>query len=1001
MTTERRKPTAKPGRPLDAVGRATRFETDDASGRELWRLPHEDARAAQRIALLGASGVGGFEAGGEDDDGVWLVRRAAVRRLDAMKKGERRAWREAMARVRDVARALDACERGALFPGALRTAEIVEDASRAWIEADALVYAIVGAAGASPATGGTPRLGGRTPPPTWTPPEQAAGAPWDGAANRYVLGLVAYRLIAGALPFGGAGLRHALDDSAEREPPPFDEAVARELRPGVQSFVLSLLAAEARARPRDAASIAKRCDELLNDAPRSARVDDRPVERSRAAPKPRVSASAPSSSLATPWSRARLFAYALPIAIGAIATAAIFAAAPAPAPPTLKPSIAPLRLAGTTAADCVACHAREVAEWERSVMAHAAKSPLFGALESAVEEQIGRDARCPNGAGVLRKSGGDVCRDEKSGLAVTGTGGEHWCVSCHAPGENSRAIGGGAMPAWSALGAASTRAPLRDLLPAATMEGISCAACHTTIGPVALHASRASAAAIYEGNPTWTSPVTGSIFAARPEDRDGHPGISNSGYLLDANVLLGKKDAIVHARAPDVTMRYLRSSEFCGACHDVRLFGSDAIGARDRGEHFKRLRNAYSEWKTWSDSERRAGRSPASCQDCHMSRYPGVCADGAGASPDADCPTGTHFEARPPGSFSSARVAPSSAQATRVASHYFTSVDLPLTPTFPEAWASDSTLDADGVPLGLRARRDTLLRHTFRFAIGRAQRRGTDLEIPIEIENVGAGHRVPAGFSQEREIWVELIVKDARGRVVYEVGKVSSSDADLRDKTFVRVTTSDATTDDRGRPLGLFGADVVDGPDVPAWSPNPTRGGTSFRGKGLVNMQNGFLRCVKCVGFIDALGSCQAAPGQGSTRADRFDDGVYDIDTGECRSNLRDGNELFETYFPVGALDATRGITKAPDAILDTRSAPPGVPLTYTYVLESSAFTAPFTVEARLRFRSFPPFLVRAFADYEQKQFALRRRPSGPQVTIDMLRRIEIVDLAFASTRVK
>ena len=358
------------------------------------------------------------------------------------------------------------------------------------------------------------------------------------------------------------------------------------------------------------------------------------------------------------------------------------------------------------------------------------------------------------------------------------------------------------------------------------------------------------------------------------------------------------------------------------------------------------------------------------------------------------------IEARPPGSFSSARVAPSSAQATRVASHYFTSVDLPLTPTFPEAWASDPTLDANGVPLGLRARRDTLLRHTFRFAIGQARRRSADLEIPIEIENVGAGHRVPAGFSQEREIWIELVVKDARGRVVYEVGRVSSSDADLRDKTFVRVSTSDALIDDRGRPLGLFGADIVDGPDVPAWSPNPTRGGTSFRGKGLVNMQNGFLRCVKCVGFIDSSGSCQAAPGQGATRADRFDDGVYDIDTGECRSNLRDGNELFETYFPIGALDATRGITKAPDAIIDTRSAPPGVPLTYTYVLESSAFTAPFTIEARLRFRSFPPFLVRAFADYEQKQVAARRRPSGPQVTLDMLRRIEIVDLAFASARV-
>ena len=43
----------------------------------------------------------------------------------------------------------------------------------------------------------------------WVPPEQAGGAPWDAAANRYVLGLVAYRLIAGEHPFAGGGLRGA------------------------------------------------------------------------------------------------------------------------------------------------------------------------------------------------------------------------------------------------------------------------------------------------------------------------------------------------------------------------------------------------------------------------------------------------------------------------------------------------------------------------------------------------------------------------------------------------------------------------------------------------------------------------------------------------------------------------------------------------------------------------------------------------------------------------
>ena len=84
----------------------------------------------------------------------------------------------------------------------------------------------------------------------------------------------------------------------------------------------------------------------------------------------------------------------------------------------------------------------------------------------------------------------------------------------------------------------------------------------------------------------------------------------------------------MHRRTPSEAKSYLGSSEFCGACHDVRLFGTDSLGVREKGEHFKRLRNAYSEWKTWSDTEKVAGRRAATCQDCHMSLYPGVCVAG-------------------------------------------------------------------------------------------------------------------------------------------------------------------------------------------------------------------------------------------------------------------------------------------------------------------------------------------------------------------------------------
>jgi hypothetical protein len=377
-----------------------------------------------------------------------------------------------------------------------------------------------------------------------------------------------------------------------------------------------------------------------------------------------------------------------------------------------------------------------------------------------------------------------------------------------------------------------------------------------------------------------------------------------------------------------------------------------------------------------------------------MSLYPGTCTPGGAG--DGDCPPGTHFEARAPGTYGRGAVATSSPSQARVASHWFTGVELPLADELSTALLDVATLDGDGVPVGARARRDMLLRHTFRFALGDVRHRGGTLEIPVEIENVGAGHRVPGGFSQEREVWVELTVTDRRGSIVYQAGRLQRPDDDLADKRFLRVTAAGASVDVRARPQGLFGADVADGPDAPAWSPDPRLGGTRFVGRGLINLQNGFERCVRCIGRVDASGACQPIDDQSRLRAGRFADGDYDLDTGDCRSNLEGDAALFETYFPVGALDAERGIAKAPDAIIDSRSASPRVPLEYTYLLPVAGRAPPFAVRARLLFRPFPPYLVRAFAAYERTQDRAGLRPTGPQVNERMLLRDDPVELARA-----
>jgi len=1058
---------------LPPVGRAELFEARRGEVRAvIYNLPETDEALAERLLATSASGIFGFVEGGRDGSRIWLARVLPDRTLAEALRARREAWPwiEAVTLGTQIAEALRASEKQALFLGPLAVDSVrLDDGNRPTLPADVLLAARFGAA----ATGGAAR--NATVAPLWTPPAQLDGAPWDGAGNLWCLGMILYRTLSGEHPFAGGGLRHALAEASHREAPPFADAIARRLPAGLQSLVLKLLDADPAQRPATAKQVhaslvALGRGQLMTApaadareraagpvvevrAPREARTRqaqrereparkrDVPRERERELEREREPARErerePARELVparmATAKRARrlgLVAALVPVGLGALVAAVAVGLSRAGTPPDGKSPglrgagptssapyrvtavVKPLGLADTTAQDCASCHPRQAAEWRRSVMAHAAKSPLFGALESLIEEQGGRDIDCPNGAGILRRTDADsACRVPGTGIAISGSGGEHWCVNCHSPSENFESR----VPVWQgkAGGDPATRLPVRDLLGERGIEGISCGSCHTVHGPV----GRAGSGG-YEGNATWTSFATGRTFESRPEDRAGVFGIANSGALMiPGSFVPGRMTADapgdpspprVHARPDRATKAYLASSEFCGGCHDVRLFGTDVIGG-PKGEHFKRLRNAYSEWDAWARDEKRAGRTASTCQDCHMSQFPGVCvaAEPGVVASDNGCPPGTKFEAREPGSRALGLAATSSSRDLPVSPHYFSGVDTPLSREFPDDLVTEAALDAFGTAISPRIRRDQLLRAAFKFGLGSARvrldavgRRETGLEVPVELMNTGAGHRVPAGFSQEREFWVHLKVTGAGGRVVYEVGKVDRNDQDLGDKTFVRINADPDRVDARGRPEGLFGADVRDGPDHPRWSPPPILGGREFRGDGLINLQNGFLRCVTCIGTIDAAGECQPGPGQGFLRSDRFADGDYDQDTGECRSNLQGGNALFETYFPVGALDASRGFPKPADAIIDTRSAPPNVPLRYTYVLPTRGVRGPYRVEARLLFRAFPPFLVRAFAEYERIQASNGKRPSGPMVDGSMFSRLDIVEIERAEATI-
>lgn len=962
-------------------------------------LTAERRRAIAELTRLAAVRLCGVVAAGLSGETAWWVREQPRALLSEILEQHERQWAatEASAAALAFARVLQAHAQ-AEEPLSGLSPERMGWEPTMLLSVSALSAT---ASGATSSSSGSRALG------RWGSPQHQDGEAWTFEDGVYSLGLILYRMLAGRHPFKGMGLRERLRRQGAGEVPPMPEAVLSGLPPGLNGLVMQMLDGQRSARP----SLDTVIETLESYAAGRLLQPQAPVPEessvSEAEPESVGEVSAPevppvdAPSERSSWVNAAALCLVL-LGAGVLLWAVSGGGgASSGSEGAVEVGAAQPMDVRSSPEDCATCHPNHAVEWERSVMAHAARSPLFGSLEMVIEEQIGRSFDCPNGAGVLRRADpATACRDPNTGFAITGSGGEHWCINCHFPLERRL----DKIPAWNGVRreASLTRFPAVDMVGDVSREGITCTFCHQVTGPARASADQDG----YLGNATWRSFLTGQIFDSRPEARRGKPGIGNSGYYHDPNAVFDGKlhpesPALVHGTPAPEAVAYLKSSEFCGTCHDVRIFGTDMIGA-GRGEHFKRLRNAYSEWEAWRDQRTRVGQEVHSCQDCHMSLFPGIC-DPNGSGGEADgCPEGTGFVAKGPGSYAlggASTVSPADSARTI---HYFTGVDVPMTPSFDERWSADPTLDVAGLPLGVVGRRDLLLKNTFRFELGEPAVAGSRLTVPLLLENIAGGHRVPAGFSQEREIWVHLKVSDANGRVVYEVGRVDREDQDLRDKVFLAVNSDPDRIDGNGAPLGLFGANVADGPDAPQWNPPPERGGsTVFRGKGLINLQNGFLRCVRCIGQIDARGRCQPLPGQEFHRAARFADGDYDLDTGACRSNLVGDNRFFEVYFPVGALDADRGGVRGPDAIIDTRSLPPEVPHTYVYELETRGFTPPFEVEAELQFRAFPPFLIRAFVDYERRMAAKGLRPSGPLMTPEMLGKLEVVTLEEVSAEAR
>jgi Cytochrome c554 and c-prime len=236
----------------------------------------------------------------------------------------------------------------------------------------------------------------------------------------------------------------------------------------------------------------------------------------------------------------------------------------------------------------------------------------------------------------------------------------------------------------------------------------------------------------------------------------GHTAVQNSGFVFSPSTI--KRGPLADARPVSHQAKHdpaFRRAELCGTCHQV-VHPTNNIP----------LETTYAEWK----------RSPYAkagivCQDCHMT---------AGLQAAASGPIGK--PTRHPG-----QAATTGKQRPHVSRHFFVGPNLVFA-NRPEA-------------AELKRLSEALLRRAGRVVIDELTRTpGKGLQLVIQVRNTGAGHYLPTGVTEIRQLWLEIKVTDARGRVLLHSGALDKKGNIKPGAVIYRTEVHDAA----GRDTTLF-----------------------------------------------------------------------------------------------------------------------------------------------------------------------------------------------------
>ncbi len=172
-------------------------------------------------------------------------------------------------------------------------------------------------------------------------------------------------------------------------------------------------------------------------------------------------------------------------------------------------------------------------------------------------------------------------------------------------------------------------------------------------------------------------------------------------------------------------------SEFCGLCHDV----SHAANRLP-------FEQTYTEWKN-SPYNTGDPETTVHCQDCHMRQKPGIPATGTTERPDN------------PG-----KACDDGPERDHVWTHYFVGANAVITKLGGNEEHAKMAVER------LQNTADLVLNKTGEY------KREELAEVHIKVINSGAGHYLPTGLTEIRQMWLDVKITDAAGAIILHSGRI-------------------------------------------------------------------------------------------------------------------------------------------------------------------------------------------------------------------------------------